>query len=123
MLVSELSAHTGNMQRRRTAALLFIEDEREANQIYARRRLSYSCLVELCERHDQTWKKLIPQFRDRFGPIVDTLTNLQDFVLFRLIPEHGRWITGFGKAYGFKGADFRELAHLDQRPNDAETNS
>ena len=112
LLVSELSAHTGNMRRQGSAALLFIEDERDAAQIYARRRLSFSCHAQACDRDGQTWKRLIPLFRDQFGPVVDTLVNLQDFFLFHLIPEHGRWVTGFGKAFRFKGIRFEDAEHL-----------
>ena len=112
LLVSELSAHTGNMRRQGSAALLFIEDERDAAQIYARRRLSFSCRAQACDRDGETWKRLIPLFRDQFGPVIETLANLQDFFLFHLIPEHGRWVTGFGKAFRFKGIRFEDAEHL-----------
>ena len=112
ILVSQLSAHTGHLYQRPTAALLFIEDERDSEQIYARRRLSFSCLAQPCKRDEQIWQILIPLFRNRFGPIIDTLTGLNDFVPFQLQPTQGRWVTGFGRAYGFSGMDFREPEHL-----------
>ena len=112
LLVSELSAHTGNMRYQRHAALLFIEDEGDAAQIYTRRRLSFSCLAEVCERNGETWEQMIPLFRSRFGPVVDTLARLNDFILFQLIPERGRWVTGFGKAYDFQGTGFEGAQHL-----------
>ena len=112
ILISQLSSHTGYLYQRPTAALLFIEDERDSEQIYARRRLSFSCSAQPCKRDDQTWRTLIPLFRNQFGPIIDTLTGLNDFVLFQLQPTQGRWVTGFGRAYGFSGVDFREPEHL-----------
>ena len=108
ILISQLSPHTGHLYQRPTAALLFIEDERDSEQIYARRRLSFSCSAQPCKRDDQTWRTLIPLFRKQFGPIIDTVTGLNDFVLFQLQPTEGRWVTGFGQAYGFSGLDFRQ---------------
>ena len=112
ILISQLSPHTRHLYQRPTAALLFIEDEKDSEQIYARRRLSFSCSAQPCKRDDQTWRTLIPLFRKQFGPIIDTLTGLNDFVLFQLQPTQGRWITGFGRAYGFSGMDVREPEHL-----------
>ena len=115
ILVSQLSPHTGHLYQRPTASLLFIEDERDSEQIYARRRLSFSCSVQLCKRDEQLWQSVIPLFRNRFGGIIDTLTGLNDFVLFQLHPTQGRWVTGFGHAYGFSGMNFREPEHLGGR--------
>jgi len=112
LLVSELSAHTFNMRHQGSAALLFIEDEAAAAQIYARRRLSFNCRTGVCERNGETWEQMIPLFRSRFGPVVDTLARLNDFILFQLIPERGRWVTGFGKAYDFQGTGFKGAQHL-----------
>ena len=115
ILISQLSPHTGHLYERPTAALLFIEDERDSEQIYARRRLSFTCSAQACKRDEETWQSLIPLFRHRFGPIIETLTGLNDFVLFQLQPTLGRWVTGFGRAYGFSGIDFREPEHLGGR--------
>ena len=41
-----------------------------------------------------------------------TLARLNDFILFQLIPERGRWVTGFGKAYDFQGTGFEGAQHL-----------
>ena len=112
ILISQLSPHTGHLYERPSAALLFIEDERDSEQIYARRRLSFSCSAQPCKRDDLTWQTLIPLFRIKFGSIINTLTSLNDFVLFQLQPTQGRWVTGFGRAYGFSGLDFREPEHL-----------
>ena len=112
ILISQLSPHTGHLYQRPTAALLFIEDERDSEQIYARRRLIFSCSAQPCKRDDQTWRTLIPLFQSQFGPIIDTLTGLDDFVLFQLQPTQGRWVTGFGRAYSFSGLYFRQPKHL-----------
>ena len=47
ILVSQLSPHTGHLYQRPTASLFFIEDERDSEQIYARRRLSFACSASL----------------------------------------------------------------------------
>ena len=112
ILISQLSPHTKHLYQRPTAALLFIEDERDSEQIYARRRLNFSCTAQPCTRDGQTWRTLIPMFRNQFGSIIDTLIVLDDFVLFQLQPIQGKWVTGFGLAYEFRGMDFSEPEHL-----------
>jgi putative heme iron utilization protein len=39
------------------------------------------------------------QFETRFGEIIVMLRQLEDFQLFHLSPQGGRFIMGFGAAY------------------------
>ena len=99
IFVSGLSSHTGNLLKTAKAGILLIEDETAASQIFARRRLSYTCQAMLIERNSQKWEQLCDRFQNRFGGIIDMLRPLTDFQIIQLSPEQGRFVVGFGAAY------------------------
>ncbi|MEM1311417.1 MAG: pyridoxamine 5'-phosphate oxidase family protein [Cyanobacteria bacterium P01_H01_bin.153] len=99
IFVSGLSSHTQNLQSTTKAGILLIEDEAQAQQIFARRRLMYDCTVKQIDRHDVAWAGLADKFKQRFGGLVDMLRQLPDFQIFRLVPHGGRFVVGFGAAY------------------------
>lgn len=99
IFVSGLSSHTENLKRTPQAGLLLIQDEGEANQIFARQRLMYDCDADWIQRHDPQWGGLADRFAQRFGPLVSTLRQLPDFQIFGLRPRSGRFVLGFGAAY------------------------
>ena len=115
ILTSHLSAHTGNLIKDPRAAVLFIESEKSADQIYARRRLRFQCEAERFSRQSSTWDELIPAFSSRFGEIIDVLSALPDFELFALKPLGGQWVKGFGKAFDFRGRIEGEVTHLNPK--------
>ena len=92
ILTSHLSAHTGNLIKDPRAAVLFIESEAAAEQIYARRRLRLQCEAERFSRQSPTWDELIPAFSSRFGELIDVLSSLPDVELFSLKPLGGQWV-------------------------------
>jgi hypothetical protein len=53
-------------------------------------------------RDHPDWESGIKALRDRQGALVETLTSLADFRLFLLVPQSGRYVVGFGKAYELK---------------------
>ena len=110
--VSELSSHTANLRETGRASLLVIEDESTASNIFARKRVGFTCKTELIERRTDDWEKVMDQFEDKFGKMVDFLKTMEDFHLFRLRPEKGRLVLGFGKAYEVMGEKLSELQHI-----------
>lgn len=99
IFVSGLSPHTQNLLSTAKASILLIDDEANTPQIFARRRLSYSCSVTPMSRDTEAWQQIIQAFHQRFGEIIDVLSSLQDFQLMRLTPDAGRFVVGFGAAY------------------------
>ena len=95
--------------------MLFIESEETADQIYARKRLRFQCEAERFPRQTPAWDDLIPEFSSRFGEIIDVLSALPDFELFALKPLNGQWVSGFGKAFDFRGRMEGEAAHLNPK--------
>lgn len=124
--VSGLSRHTRNLRDTGRVSLLFIEDEQSARNIFARKRLSYTCEAEAVARDSTDWDQVLRRFTDRFGKFVDTLRGLPDFQLFRLTPRSGNYVRGFAQAYSFQGAGLGEIHHInpakdEQQPSDIAT--
>ncbi|WP_072621786.1 HugZ family protein [Spirulina major] len=109
VLISGLAIHTQNMLTTQRASVMWLEDEAQCQQIFARRRLTYDCTVTVIEREAAEWEAIADQFEARFGAMVKTLRSLEDFQLVCLTPQGGRFVMGFGAAYRINGED---LAHL-----------
>lgn len=114
VFLSELAAHTRNLTLHPQASLLLIEDESEASNLFARRRVALSCTARRLGRTDQAFSPTMMQFRTRFGAIINTLIELPDFDLFVLVPTQGTFIRGFGEAYPV--AEGRVLSAAPRRP-------
>jgi putative heme iron utilization protein len=109
IFVSGLSSHTGNLRVTPKAGILLIEDEAETQQIFARKRLMYDCDVTLIERHDPQWTTFADKFKGRFGNLIEMLRQLPDFQIFRLKPQTGRFVVGFGAAYEVDSTNLQRL--------------
>ena len=112
--VSGLSRHTTNLEATGLVSVLFVEDERDAKQLFVRRRLSFDCRVELIPRDSATWKEVLEHFSRKFGDVIDVIQPLGDFKLFCIKPETGTYVRGFGRAYRVTGADLDSFEHIDE---------
>ncbi len=111
IFVSGLSAHTQNLTATSKASALFIQDESHTSQIFSRQRLSYSCTATLVDRQSDRWQTITEQFESRFGSIIEVMKGLADFRIFRLSPQAGRFVVGFGAAYDVDPQDLSKLIH------------
>ncbi len=96
--VSSLAKHATTLANGQ-AGVMLIADESDTKQIFARNRLTFECTLEVLERDSATSSKTLTEFRQTYGPVIDMLTSLPDFILFRLTPSQGVYVTGFGQAY------------------------
>lgn len=112
IFVSRMTAHTKNMIETPNVSALFLEDEADTKQIYARARLSYNCTAEEILRETPAFEGAISLLLDRHGNIVQKLTEMGDFHLFKLEPQSGRFVVGFGAAYQIAKEDLNALVHL-----------
>jgi putative heme iron utilization protein len=110
--VSGLSTHTQNLHGNPHVSVLFIEDESQCEQIFARRRLSFDCTATLMERETEVWNQIVAQFQARFGELIEVFRGLADFRIFCLTPTAGRFVIGFGTAYKIRGEQLDKLVHL-----------
>jgi len=105
IFVSELARHTGNMLRSRRASVMFIQPEAEASNLFARRRLIFSCKVAEIRADDARYTPLLEALQQACGDVVGLLSTLTDFHLLALTPQSGQYVAGFGKAYTIDMAD------------------
>jgi heme iron utilization protein len=110
--ISELSTHTRNLVANGLASVLFIENEAQAGHPFARRRLSYQCEAIEVARDSAEFESTLEVFAGRFGNLIATLRELQDFHLFRLRPLHGLYVAGFARAYVVDAVDRQRLRHV-----------
>ena len=113
--VSGLSPHTQNINLNHKVNVLFIEDEAQTPQIFARRRLNYDCTATLIERETEKWLNIIEKFEARFGEIIELLRGLADFRVFKLTPHSGRFVIGFGQAYHIDGDNLDKLVQIGRQ--------
>jgi putative heme iron utilization protein len=109
IFTSGLSAHTQNLQNTGLASVLLIEDEAEAAQVFARQRISYDCQAQLLPRGTADWEAVADRFEQRFGDIITMLRSLEDFQIFCLSPQGGRFVMGFGAAYAVDAQNLSQL--------------
>jgi heme oxygenase (biliverdin-IX-beta and delta-forming) len=110
--VSGLSRHTSNLDATGRVSVLFIEDERDVKQLFARTRLTFDCRAELIERESKRWQAIMEMFQDTFGNVVELIRPLTDFKLFRLRPQKGIYVRGFAQAYRVSDAAIADIEHI-----------
>ena len=111
--ISALAKHTANIKRTLKTSFMLIEDEANAASLFARKRVTWDCDVEVIERDTEEFNTRIEAFGSTFGDIVDTLANMTDFSLFRLKPGNGVLVLGFGQAYRLAGHEINQ--HMQGR--------
>ncbi len=110
--VSGLATHTKNISANSKVSVLFIEDEAQTKQIFARRRLSFDCEPNLLARDTPQWTEIVDKFQGKFGEIIEMLRSLPDFRIFQLTPTKGRFVIGFGAAYQISGDNLNQLTQI-----------
>ena len=112
IFTSQLSGHTRNLLKTRQASILLIEDEAKTRQLFARNRVSYQCSIDIVEYDHDHYESLLDAMTQRFGSVMEMLRSLPDFILFRLRPESGRFIMGFGQAFDLSGEQMQTLTQV-----------
>ena len=112
ILVSTLSKRTKSLLTENNVSLMFIEPEEQCEEIYVRTRLIFLCSTSLILRWNGVWWLKIPLFKEKFGDIIDTLTSLEDFKMFRFTPIRGTFVKGFGKAFTIEGKELDQISHI-----------
>ena len=113
--ISALARHTKNLLHDSRAGIMFIEPEEQAENIFARKRLTFNCDAEIVVRESQDWMRIMSLFDDFAGELMQTLRMLADFQLIRLKPNSGLFVKGFGKAYEISGEKMDQLSHVNPR--------
>lgn len=94
IIISKIAKHYENFVNEGIANILFIEDEKDAQNIFFRKRLSY--LVDVVLPIDNDHVKT--EFTKVFGNMINMLLGM-DFLIVKCIVKEGIMILGPGMAY------------------------
>lgn len=108
VFVSDLSMHTGNLKANPRASLLFIENEQDAEQLHARKRVTFAAAAELIDRKSDRFRSVMTAMEARFGEIIPLLESLPDFHLFAMQTDTAVLVKGFADAHTVECAGFPE---------------
>jgi putative heme iron utilization protein len=122
IFVSKLSIHTYNLQANGKASVMLIEDETKSKQIFARRRLTYSCNATVIDKNSTEWDYITNQFDKRFGNIVYIFRNLPDLNIIKFTPYEGLFVMDFGLAYKIISSDLNHLIQITEASCDEKEN-
>ena len=111
---SHLSAHVRAVLNAGTAAFLVIEDEGQAQNIWARKRIKFNAEISEIERKTDIFDIVCDAFASRHGPTMGLIRDFTDFHLLRLRPTSGVMVLGFAQAYQLAGPRLAVTAHLRQ---------
>lgn len=114
--VSGLAAHTRHLRANPRASILLLEPEAMPGNPLARRRLTFACTAEPVARESAAHAALVLAFRQKFGATIEVMATLPDFQFFRLLPQAGRVVAGFGAAYEVNPRDWSDLTPVTRGP-------
>ena len=110
VFISDIAAHARNLRRVPKASLFFIEDEKGAANIFARKRVTLKCETEIIPRNDVRFGTVMEKFKTRFGAdFIGMLMQMQDFNLHTFRAVGGEATFGFGEAYTLGGEHMETL--------------
>lgn len=114
VLLSEMAVHANNLQENPKAAVMIIADEDSSKELFARKRVNYSIQADLLTYETEQWTLGINALANRHGDRINSISQLDDFKLFKLKPTGGRYVKGFGKAYTLAGNSLTgsEIQHM-----------
>ncbi len=103
VLASELALHTGPLLEEGQARIALLADQSTTHHPFARERAQWAATVEPVPRDSESFKTATLALRERHGKTVDLLCGLGDFHLLAIRPGDGRYVSGFGRAFGLDG--------------------
>ncbi len=112
IFISGLASHTQEVLQHPVVAVMVIADEQDTRQMFARTRATYRCVAEVVARDEVLHAQILDAMEVRFGNVVGLLRGLGDFVMFRLKPQSGRFVMGFGQAFVLAGEGLRDVQHI-----------
>jgi putative heme iron utilization protein len=104
--LSQTAKHTKNLLGSKEASIMFIEDESETKNSFARKRVIFDVNVTHIKRDDDKFSLIINLFKDKFGEKASIYEQMSDFYLFEFKPTKGRAIFGFSQTFDYIDGEF-----------------
>ncbi|RXJ97390.1 heme iron utilization protein [Malaciobacter molluscorum] len=111
--LSDMAKHANNLKNNPKVCIFFIEDEKDCENIFARKRVTLQATSNLIKRDTKKFEKILDEFEKLNKDTVKVTREMLDFNLFELAPIYGEAIFGFGKAYNIGGEHFDTLIQRD----------
>ncbi len=100
ILISTVAQHGRNLLNSQKVSLLFAEDEAKTLQPFARKRITIEATESEILREEGAFEAIMTLFKENFdGDLINSLSGMGDFHLFKLSTVSGNAVMGFGKAY------------------------
>jgi len=97
--ISQVAEHYSNLINNPNLEVMFIEDEKTAKLIAARTRVRFKSTATLLPRDIPEFNDIMDVFEQKIGSTMKTIRNMNDFNLFEITFNSGRYVKGFGKAF------------------------
>ena len=107
--VSGLAAHTRHLRANPRASVLLTPAATSATHAFACPRLTFACVAAPVARGSALHDASLAAFREKFDETIAVLATLPDFQFFRLQPQSGRVVAGFGAAFNVDPLDWSPL--------------
>lgn len=91
---------------------MFIQDEVNSKQLFARVRVGFDVQVLPIPKSSDEGQAILADMQSQHGKIVQMLSGLDDFALYELTPVRGRYVKGFGQAYALQGKDLSDMSQV-----------
>ena len=109
---SRLSAHVRCMLEAEKAQFMFVQDEADAQNIWARKRIKICANIIEIKRNSNEFDEAASIFTEAHGPTMNLIRDFSDFHMLKLLPENGVMVLGFAKAYRLEGTSLDIVSHL-----------
>lgn len=109
ILVSDLARHGMNLKQTSKVSVMLVEDESECRTCFARKRVTFDTQATHITRDNSEFALGVTALQQRFGDMIDNLSSLKDFNLYRLSPEKGLYVKGFGQAFAISGTELMDI--------------
>lgn len=107
--ISEIGDHFNNLtENTQKFEIMFLEDEKEASSILARKRLRYNVTADF-QKRDERFESILDVFEEKIGNAIKIVRKMEDFHLIKLNVIDGRFVKGFGQAFNIKGNDVIQM--------------
>jgi len=111
--VSSLAGHSKNLLNDGRAGVMLIEGEEKVENIFARKRVIFDCIMIPVKEKTKEWEDIMIKFDNSAGQLMKLLRTLPDFRLLCLKAQSGKFIKGFGMAYEIYGQKMDNLKHIN----------
>jgi putative heme iron utilization protein len=108
VFLSFMAKHSHNLKENPKSSILFCEDEKDAENIFARKRVVFQTTAKSIEKNSDYELEVLDIFEERFETI-KMLRTMSDFHLYEFTPIYGEAVFGFGAAYNIGGDNFDTL--------------